>query len=106
MTDFTLTDYDGNPIEIGTKVRMWDDPEMKQGVGEVTDLGEFEGDVDDDTGRSILNNPVIIVKFDDATEQFVTSEWEWETGFNPADPDTYYGRVPTVGKVEEVVVVK
>jgi hypothetical protein len=44
-TEFTLTDYDDQPIEIGTTVRMWDDENRDQGIGTVTDLGEWDGTV-------------------------------------------------------------
>jgi CBS domain-containing protein len=96
MTDFTLTDYDDQPIEIGTTVRMWDDENRDQGIGTVTDLGEWDGDVDD-YGRSIGIPPRITVQFADAIETFPTSEWEFLVGL--------YERAPEVGKVEEVVVI-
>lgn len=95
MSDFTLTDYYDQTIEVGTTVRIWDDEKCDLGFGTVTDLGEWDGDVDDE-GVGIP--PRIKVQFVDGIEIFPTSEWEFEhTG--------YYEREPVEGKVEEVTVV-
>lgn len=75
MESFKITDFDDKPIEVGTRVAMWDNAKV---MGTVTDLGEFDGDVDDE-GRSYAICPRIEVKFDDgSTESFVTSEWDYE----------------------------
>jgi hypothetical protein len=56
MDDFTITDFDDRPMTVGTTVRMWwDGTDAQAGDGQfgiVLDLGEWEGDYDDE-GRPI-----------------------------------------------------
>lgn len=88
MSTFTLSDYDARPIAVGTRVRRWDDDDRSM-LGTVTDLGEWDGDVDD-YGRHFALYPRITVRWDDGTDNdYVTSEWD-------RDGDH--------GQVEEVVV--
>jgi hypothetical protein len=99
-----ITDFDGAPVAVGTRVRAWDyapdHPEWGQDAkynGVVTDLGEFDGDVDDE-GRSICVYPRVTVKFDSGdTESFVTCEWEYE--------GWAWDREPVSGKVEELAAI-
>ena len=96
----TITDYNGNEIKVGTRVRMWDyspsHPEWGQDAkyhGTVTGISDWDGDVDDDTGRSIMVPPYVSVRFDSGDEEdFVTGEWQ----FYGPDQD------PAEGKVEEL----
>lgn len=96
---FIITDYDGREMVVGTRVHMWDadldvPADVDSVVGTVIDLGEWDGDCDDE-GRSIGIAPRVAVRFDDGTtEEFVTSEWEYE-GW------AYYS-VPVAGQVEEL----
>lgn len=106
MPNWTLTDYDDRPIDIGTRVRYFDygpqHPDWgkdSQYIGTVIDLGEFDGDYDDELGRGVLINPRVTVRFDDGSEQrYPTSEWEINVSF--------YETTPVSGKVEELMVIK
>lgn len=109
MPDWTLTDYDDKPITVGTRVRYYDyDPEHPDWgskdahyIGTVTDLGEFDGDYDDELERGVFINPRVTVRFDDGTEQqYATSEWEMNV-------DRYlYEAIPVSGMVEELKVIE
>lgn len=113
MTKFiqVITDYDGNEIIVGTKVRHFDHTsENPADVGEVVEITDWEGDVDDDTGRSITNSPCVVVRYDDLPEtiDYATSEWEfteggWRAG---SDGDPEPGWNHSKGKCEELIVVK
>jgi hypothetical protein len=90
----TIKDESGNEIKVGTKVRYWDHP--SQEPGEVIEISDFDGDIDDDTGRSILFAPEIKVRYaDGSVESYSTSEWWSEPGWNRSE-----------GKCEELMVVK
>lgn len=103
-----LTDFDGRHIEIGTRVRVWDylpgDPHYgnhRMYHGTVTDLGEWDGDHDDE-GRSIQIPPYVTVIWDDEDKmKFPTSEWEFEYSRTADWPEI----VPARGKVEELAVI-
>ena len=101
--DYTITDFSDHEIKVGTTVRMWWDPKMEVQPGDgdfgvVTDLGEWEGDVDDE-GRSIGIPPHVEVKWENGKKtHFVTSEWVWDRW--------YYDSEPVSGKVEELEVVE
>lgn len=109
MYDFTLADLDGRPIQVGTRVRIWDyqpdHPDWGKHdhyTGTVTDLGDFESHIDDE-GRLASSNPSVTVRFDCGDEEtFATSEWEYApvTG-----PDGEYWHEPEAGKVEELVAI-
>jgi len=91
MTDFTLTDFDDQPITVGSRVHVWDD---EKATGTVESLGEFDGDVDDE-GRSRAVYPRVRVRFDDGSvDSFATCEWQ----HGPA-----YDDWPAGGKVEELI---
>lgn len=103
MPDFTITDFADREIKTGTTVRIWCDPAFVSPrdniFGIVTDLGEWEGDVDDE-GRSIGIRPHVTVQWEDGTtDSFITSEWEY--GYR----DDYFPE-PVSGKVEELDVVE
>lgn len=89
-----IFDFDGNEIAVGTRVHMEADASA---TGTVTDISEWEGDVDDE-GRSIGIPPYVGVEFDDgSTDSFITSEWEYE--------GWAWDREPVAGKVEDLTVV-
>jgi hypothetical protein len=101
MDDFTITDFDDRPMTVGTTVRMWwDGTDAQAGDGQfgiVLDLGEWEGDYDDE-GRPIGIAPRVEVLWEDGTTaSFVTSEWEYD--------GSYFERIAESGKVEELDVV-
>lgn len=104
-----IKDEDGNEIKVGTKVRYWDSLESDE-FGEVIEISDFEGDVDDDTGRSIMNAPEVKVKFPDdgGTMAYATSEWThteggWQVDAD-GDPEPEWHHAE--GKCEELKVVK
>jgi len=131
--NFSLTDFDDRPLTVGTRVRIWDyspiekigrytikgepreyvmhpvHPDWGTGkaarfYGVVTEIDDWDGDVDDN-GHSISIPPRVYVLFDDgSTDSFATSEWEihygwWDRATGDGDHDT------GEGKVEELVVV-
>lgn len=99
MPDWTLTDFNGRPITVGTKVRHWD-ASTDEPIGVVVDLGEWDGDHDDE-GRSIAIVPRITVQWTDGNAtHYVTSEWEGTTQANLTGDESHM-----TGKVEEVNVV-
>lgn len=105
-----LTDFDGRRIEIGTRVRMYDyepgHPDYRSDnhswyQGEVIDLGEWDGDCDDE-GRSIQIPPYVTVRWNDGqSSEFPTSEWEFEYSVTADWPEL----IPALGKVEELAVI-
>ena len=98
MSDYLLMDFDGRPITLGTKVRYFDQPEGPIGV--VVDLGEFDGDHDDE-GRSITIYPRITVQYGDGeTETYPTTEWQGFYAYSQTGDEHDLS-----GKVEEVNVV-
>lgn len=112
MIEFTqvIKDESGTEIKVGSKVRYWDSFDAKIGpIGEVVEITDFEGDVDDDTGRSILNKPDVNVKYPDGSiETYATSEWEnteggWHTDAN-GDPEPGWNH--SEGKCEELIAIK
>jgi hypothetical protein len=105
-----IKDVDGHEIKVGTKVRYFDDPPGNPAhVGEVIEITDWDGDVDDDTGRSIMNPPDVKVKFPDSeVAEYRTSEWEfseggWRVG-KDGDPEPGWNHAE--GKCEELSVVK
>lgn len=106
-----LQDFDGRRIEIGTRVRWYDydpsHPDYRSDNhswywGEITDLGEWDGDVDED-GRSIQIPPYVTVRWDDSgSSEFITSEWEFMYRAVLYD---YAEQYPVRGKVEELAVI-
>lgn len=111
--NLTVTDYNDKPVTVGTRVRMWDfeegHPEFPVAraryEGVVIEITDFEGDVDDDTGRSIEITPDVRVRFDSGDEQsFSTCEWEHDQRYvatkDPDDPDVEW--LGATGKVEEL----
>lgn len=100
-----IKDDDGDEIKVGTKVRYLYAAE----VGEVVEITDWDGDVDDDTGRSIMNPPTVKVKFPDGeVAEYNTSEWEHSEGgwTRDADGDPEPGWNHAEGKCEELMVVK
>lgn len=97
LADYRLEDFDGHQITLGTRVRMWDDPPDTELVGTVIDMGEFDGDVDDD-GRSIAIYPRVTVRWPNGDDEWWTSEWEFD--------GWAWEREPMLGKVEELAVVE
>lgn len=103
--DLAITDFQDRAMVVGTTVRMWWDdkfpfpPQEGDGqFGTVLDLGEWEGD-NDDEGRPIGIAPSVTVLWENGTTAaFKTTEWEWDGG--------YYWREPVSGKVEELDVVE
>ena len=87
--DFTITDFDGRPLTVGTRVKVYDADldvsfDVDALVGIVTDLGDFDGDVNDE-GRPIPIYPRLTVRFDDGTtERFDTGEWRWSQCDEPS----------------------
>lgn len=101
-----IYDYDGNKVSVGTKVKDYDD--TFDDIGEVIEISDFDGDVDDDTGRSIMHPPLIKVRWADGEEQeYHTSEWEFhEYGIkSDANGDPMPEGIESIGKVEELKVV-
>jgi hypothetical protein len=106
--EFRVFDFDDHEVKIGTRVRMWDygpeHPEWGKHSkynGRVIDLGEFEGDVDDE-GRSRAIYPSITVLWDSGEKDSWTTT-EWQFGY----ASTYYELedMPDIeGKVEELSV--
>lgn len=103
MSDYTITDYNDKPVIVGTRVRVYDfeegHPEFPAArakyEGAVIEITEFDGDVDDDTGKTIVVYPGIVVRFDTGdTEAFTTGEWVIDHITNEA----------ISGKVEELTV--
>lgn len=108
-----LVDFDSRRIEIGTRVRLWDfepgHPDWTENLtplsnytGEVIDLGEWDGDVDED-GRSIQIPPYVTVRWDGGgSSEFITSEWDFEYR---SIIDDWPEQWPVLGKVEELAVI-
>lgn len=108
-----IMDWDGRPIEVGTRVRYFDflpgHPDWgihclaPMYCGTVTDADptDWDGDVDDE-GRSYGIPPHVYVLFDDGTTQgFVTGEWE----HYPRPQPGVYDYEMVNGKVEELCVI-
>lgn len=103
MSD-TITDFAGNVVTVGTRVVYWEDAGTPPMVGTVTEISDWDGDVDDDTGRSIMIEPDITVRWDDGTvETYRTCEWE--IGYEYGGTE-YPEMVADNGKVEELNVYK
>jgi hypothetical protein len=105
-----IKDVDGHEIKVGSKVHYWDSERITMpDVGEVIEITDWDGDVDDDTGRSIMNPPDVKVKFPDSeVAEYRTSEWEfseggWRVG-KDGDPEPGWNHAE--GKCEELSVVK
>lgn len=110
IPDLAVFDFDGNEIKVGTRVRYYDDANLKQGVGVVKEITDFEGDVDDE-GHPRMVDPFVSVLWggEEDTQLYVTSEWEYEymlLSEGSEDEPPYHGHVPVRGKVEELMVVK
>lgn len=113
MNDYTITDFDGRTIQIGTRVRMWDYdprhpdwPEHDMYYGTVVDISEW--DVDEDReGRSVEVPPFIFVRFDDTSESsFTTGDWQFDFNGGRDDEGYPYGcNEPVSAKVEELAVI-
>jgi hypothetical protein len=74
---WTLTDFEERRIAVGSRVRAHEDAAA---VGTVIDLGEWDGDADDE-GRSRALAPYVRVRFEDGREEsFETCEWEFMRG--------------------------
>lgn len=111
--EYVIADYDGKPVNVGTRVRYHDfdanHPEFPAArakyEGVVLEITEFDGDVDDDTGRSIVIPPDVVVRHDDGEiASYTTSEWTFKlVGRTPSDENPE--QVPMGGKVEELTVI-
>jgi hypothetical protein len=101
----TILDSEGNEVKVGSKVRYWDNPEHGD-IGEVIEITDFEGDADDE-GRSIMNEPEVVVKYPDGSvEKYPTNEWKFrEYGMVMTDDGPEPEGMSAEGKVEECVVV-
>jgi hypothetical protein len=112
MTEFTVTvlDFEGKEIKVGTKVRFYEDPPTPNwNIAEVIEISDFEGDVDDNTGQSIMNPPSIKIKYGEGSvEEYSTSEWEFKEGRMipgpDGDPEPEWNAA--TGKCEELMVVE
>jgi hypothetical protein len=104
-----ITDYEGRTIEIGKRVRIcdfdpthpdYDNPQSYYGI--VTDLGEWDGDHDDE-GRSISIPPYVTVLFEDGFKyKFITTEWDLSSCY---DYKNGCWDEPENGKVEDIRVI-
>ena len=83
----SVTDWDGNPLTVGSQVIFGDDP-IQRGV--VTEITDPDGDVDDE-GRTVNIPPYVTVTFPDGgTERvrsYLNAEMTW--GFYPDGPDVW-----------------
>ncbi len=114
MSDYTITDFDGRVIEIGTRVRLWDydphHPDWRKHdecyYGTVVDISEW--DVDEDAeGRSVGVEPYVLVRFDGGFDSdFPTTEWQFDFNGGRDDEGYPYGcNEPVSAKVEELAVI-
>jgi hypothetical protein len=75
---FSMSIYDNgdNKIKIGSKVSC---DVVSDEAAEVIAISDFDGDVDDDTGRSRMIAPMVKVRYSDGEEvEFHTSSWNFE----------------------------
>jgi hypothetical protein len=103
----TVLDYEGHTITVGTKVRMWDDPDCRYGIGEVSEITDWDGDADDE-GRSITIPPDVVVMWPDGAVPYRTGQWKIHESGAEVDSEGFYNgpaHVDAVGKVEELTVV-
>lgn len=99
-------DYSDKEVKVGVKVRYYDNENPEpHNIGEVVAITDFDGDVDDDTGRSITIAPDVRVKYPDGTvESYTTNEWEFDpTSYDDEGTPMSYD---ATGKVEELVVIE
>lgn len=69
-------DCDGTPIVVGSLVTYFDNPAL---TGEVVNVGEWDGDIDDDTGRGYSIAP------------YITVIWDGDDGSETRYPSTQIG---------------
>lgn len=108
--DYVIVDATDKEVKVGSKVRYVDAEDIgPENVAEVIEITDWDGDVDDNTGRSITIEPRVKVRYPSSeVETWRTSEWEfdWESPDPSQEPDPGPPEyVPTKGKVEELVVV-
>lgn len=101
----TILDWEGNEVKIGVMVRYFEN--SPEDAGEVIEISDWDGDVDDDTGRSIVHEPSIKVRWADGTEQeYNTGEWTFrEFGMVMTADGPEPEGVECTGKVEELMVI-
>jgi len=102
-----IVDCDGKEIKVGSKVEYFennpDNPDANE-YGTVIEITDWDGDVDDDTGRSITIPPDVKVQYEDGTiESYTTTQWE----FTPTSHDDEGNPMShdSSGQVEELRVV-
>lgn len=85
MKDTTkVYDEQEREIKVGTTVCVYGEPTEEGTVVRITD---FDGDVDDDTGRSIVIEPTVIVRWQDGAEsEFATTGWDYDYDYE-LDPE-------------------
>lgn len=71
-----ITDIEGIEVKVGSRVRYWD-LDSGGSYGEVVEITSWDGDIDDDTMRTIVQAPAVVVRWDgdDKVETFETSGW-------------------------------
>jgi hypothetical protein len=80
--DTPVKDGTHKEIKVGDRVRIMgydetkDDPKVYH--GRIWHISDVDGDVDDDTGRSVMVPPYVYVKFDDGTEEQYRSFHWWQ----------------------------
>jgi hypothetical protein len=102
MTQVIL-DANGKEIKVGSEV-VYVDAEDPATIAKVIEITDWDGDVDDDTGRSIAIEPRVKVQYPSGeVETWRTTDWKFEfiTGSDPEMPE----QEPSEGTVEELVVV-
>lgn len=98
--NFRIEDFDRNEVKVGSRVVSWEDAEAGNVsvIGTVTNLGEWDGDVNDE-GRPVAVSPRVEVQWDDGRKsRYVTLEWEDDGGY----PEPTH----VLGRIEDVVVIK
>lgn len=78
----TMKTFDGFPVQVGTRVRVWHDRTAMLGWGTVTKITPVEYDYATDTGASV-DFPKVHVRWDDGLEDEYTSEWSPEMIHGP-----------------------
>lgn len=108
MTEQIIVDPKGKEVKVGSKVRYVDDDSPNpEGIAEVIEITDWDGDVDDDTGRSISIEPRVKVRYPSGIEEtWRTSEWEFGLAWESYPTSEFPEREPVRGLVEELVVVE
>jgi hypothetical protein len=93
MTAPAITDFDGRPVLVGSRVRYWEPLEDGSiALGTVTRIEDWDGDADDE-GRPVAIPPTVYVAWDSGeTESYRTCDWSMGSPWH--DPEG--------GKVEEI----